>query len=470
LALALLGCDESFFANLPSHVGDPTDVEEENRGERGAKDSRALDARLVPAVRERGGRERGRGRARRDSSQSSPARGDAVSSLDVVMHRMGSYFEAASSQATSVPADGQHHQHHQLRSILASGPPKEAPPTPPPTSSIPKTRQRWTDNKHFGKPVDRVRRNVQRLQRSGQELVGQPISRRLASLTLADMPPALVLRRVRTLCSQGDAREAAALLRRLPPATFRLVASDLPLAELAAGDLPAAVPVIEAAYARAMNSGNGQGPDRTGLRLVSGLAPEELVWQIVRFFASQGADAAGATGRLELCGPWVSTCRRLLISLATAEPHLRRRVAERRRALSRAIEGLGQHGVVGTSEGEALVGLAEALRAELAGAQKACSEAATRLDTICPPSKGLGRRGQADPTTSGAGKRAPVAQSHQRQLSLRVEEIQERLIRNKTLLDAACGPPSVTEKGQALEVLLGILQRRIELDKEVSGR
>ena len=35
---------------------------------------------------------------------------------------------------------------------------------------------------------------------------------------------------------------------------------------------------------------------------------------------------------------------------------------------------------------------------------------------------------------SGHGK-APIAQSHQRQLSLKADEIQERLIKNKTLLN-----------------------------------
>ena len=57
----------------------------------------------------------------------------------------------------------------------------------------------------------------------------------------------------------------------------------------------------------------------------------------------------------------------------------------------------------------------------------------------------------------------PVAQSHQRQLSLRAFEIQERLIKNKSLLNAV----EPVLENQCLEVLLGILQRRIELDKEV---
>ena len=51
----------------------------------------------------------------------------------------------------------------------------------------------------------------------------------------------------------------------------------------------------------------------------------------------------------------------------------------------------------------------------------------------------------------------------QRQLSLKANEIQERLIKNKSLLNAV----EPTLECQSLELLLGILQRRIELDKEV---
>ena len=60
------------------------------------------------------------------------------------------------------------------------------------------------------------------------------------------------------------------------------------------------------------------------------------------------------------------------------------------------------------------------------------------------------------------GTKAPIAQSHQRQLSLKAQEIQERLIKNKTLLNVI----EPTLENTSLEVLLGILQQRIELDKE----
>ena len=68
--------------------------------------------------------------------------------------------------------------------------------------------------------------------------------------------------------------------------------------------------------------------------------------------------------------------------------------------------------------------------------------------------KGVGRTVSNGP--------APIAASHQRLLSLKQSEIQERLIKNKTLLNVV--EPTLTN--HSLDLFLGILQRRIELDKE----
>ena len=50
--------------------------------------------------------------------------------------------------------------------------------------------------------------------------------------------------------------------------------------------------------------------------------------------------------RWDFCGPFISSCKRLLSVLLTAEPRVRRLLSERKKALQRAIEGLGQHGMV----------------------------------------------------------------------------------------------------------------------------
>merc|ERR1719400_3002722 len=132
---------------------------------------------------------------------------------------------------------------------------------------------------------------------------------------------------------------------------------------------------------------------------------------------------------------------------------MKRVVAERRKALTKAIEGLSQHGLVGTSD-ESLLSLHEALKVQFEVVQKTYSDALTKLDSLKSSHQKSGH-GQA-------GAKAPIAQSHQRQLSLKSSEIQERLIKNKTLLNVI----EPTLENTSLEVLLGILQQRIELDKE----
>ena len=73
-----------------------------------------------------------------------------------------------------------------------------------------------------------------------------------------------------------------------------------------------------------------------------------------------------------------------------------------------------------------------------------------------------GNGGVVGGISAASGGKAPIAQSHQRQLSLKSTEIQERLIKNKTLLNLV----EPTLENTSLEILLGILQQRIELDKE----
>jgi hypothetical protein len=120
----------------------------------------------------------------------------------------------------------------------------------------------------------------------------------------------------------------------------------------------------------------------------------------------------------------------------------------------KAIEGLGQHSLVGTSEGQ-LLNLHCALKIEFEKVQKRYAEALQKLDSLSLVTSSNGGG-------AASGGKAPIAQSHQRQLSLKASEIQERLIKNKTLLNVV----EPTLENTSLEVLLGILQQRIELDKE----
>lgn len=341
----------------------------------------------------------------------------------------------------------------------------------------------------------------------------QALNRRLASLTIADMSSDLALQRVLLLYGRGDYREAAGFIRRLSYSTFRQVVEGLPMEEFVEA-MPQSLPILEAFYSK-LFIGSESGPSGV-VKLANGInvskySPETVVWQIVKFFANQDVSKDGgqplvastkaSPARWEMCGPWASSCKRLLSLLLAAEPKIKHLILERRKSLTKAIEGLGQHGLIGTSD-ESLLHLHDALRDQFEVTCRAYQDALSKLEQLCvsqsssAPSSGSsssssggqlnslisnfngklqliasksvnGNHGSGNGNQSSASqsllKSPPVAQSHQRQLSLRVNEIQERLIRNKSLLNAI----EPTLESHSLEVLIGILQRRIELDKEV---
>ncbi|XP_023328547.1 uncharacterized protein LOC111701481 isoform X2 [Eurytemora carolleeae] len=271
---------------------------------------------------------------------------------------------------------------------------------------------------------------------------------RLASLSIADMSPKLALQRILTLWQRRQYREAAAFLRRLSLATFKQVSSSLPT-EHFVDCLPHSLPILEAYYSKLFLAGGQK--SRTSAQV----SPETVVWQLVKFFASQEDQTlVSREGRWEFCGPFMNTCKRLLSVLISVDPNIRRIVGERKKILTRTIEGLGQHGMVGTSD-QSLMNLHDALRIELQKVKDQFSSALSKLDELALSGK--------EPVTNSGSCKVPVLSGHQRQLSLHLVQVQERLIKNKSLLTTV--EPAVSST--SLEVLLGILERRVQLDKEV---
>ena len=239
--------------------------------------------------------------------------------------------------------------------------------------------------------------------------------------------PRMALQRILDLYERGDHREAAAFMRRLPFPAFRQILPQLP-ADIFVESMPHSLPILEALYAKLFLAG-----DSKLLGKAQSLRPEAVVWQLVKFFASQDdglLQVSSATGQVkwEFCGPFISSCKRLLKVLLSAEPRLRRLLAERKRALMKAIEGLGQHGMVGTSD-EQMMNLHAALKLEFEKAQKTYTNGVSKLEalSLVQPGGSKGDKhggGGKHGATTVAGKVAPIAQSHQRQLSLKASEIQ----------------------------------------------
>ena len=306
-------------------------------------------------------------------------------------------------------------------------------------------QQLMTDAIRPRRPLPRIHNNM--IMVDYEELPSQNLA---SAMTLPDSSPRVALQKILFLYENGDHREAANFMRRLNFTTFKSILPSLP-ADIFIESMPHSLPILEALYAKMFL----QSKANDLMSRATSLRPEAVVWQLVKFFASQEEELQPAGQmRWEFCGPFISSCKRLLTVLLAAEPRARRVLHERKKALMKAIEGLGQHGLVGNSEG-GLLYLHVALKNEFEKVRKIYEGSLEKLEQLAL----VHHQGK---NIQDTGKKAPIAQSHQRQLSLKSSEIQERLIKNKTLLNVI----EPTLENTSLEVLLGILQQRIELDKE----
>lgn len=163
-------------------------------------------------------------------------------------------------------------------------------------------------------------------------------------------------------------RESANFINRLSGNTFGVIIHDLPV-DLFIEAMPQSLPIIESLYAKVFLS---DGMTRNSIQF---LRPENVVMQMVKYFANQedhppnnGGGGGGSTSgwpanpmRWDFCGPFISSCKKLLRVIVLSEPKIRKGLFQKRRALDKAIEGLGQHGLVGTSD-ENLMNLHDALQ------------------------------------------------------------------------------------------------------------
>ncbi|CAG9862362.1 unnamed protein product [Phyllotreta striolata] len=232
--------------------------------------------------------------------------------------------------------------------------------------------------------------------------------------------PRLVLRRVMVLAEGRQFREAAAVLQKLGPNTIAAVAGELPLDLLVEG-LPHSAQLLETFFNKLIAS--DQRPN---------INAEQVVWQLVKLLASHD-------------DPTLKTkISKLSKALLAYQPDFQTKISSRKKALEQAIQGLGCHGL--TTDASGLTDLYHALKTELQLHVDVYKSALHRLDEL---------------NLISTDNKKPVDASHQRLLSLKLKEVQQRLIDNKTLLTILDKPAL-----KQLEVLVGTLSDRVQNDKE----
>lgn len=287
-----------------------------------------------------------------------------------------------------------------------------------------------------------------------QRYLKRKFEKGLSNLAVAEMSPRLAVRQLLLLFENYQYHDAAHFVIRLNPITFRSILLELPV-DIFLDAMPHSLPLFEALYNKVFLTDNLN----LSMKL---LRPEAVVMQIVKYFAQQEDIYSICNSNGNVCSEvntshyLYTSCKKMLRVIIMADPHVYHMVQNKRRSLEKAIEALGQHGLVGTSD-ECLMNLHDALKLEFEKVIQSYKIAVQKLDEMClaPKNTITARSVYYGP--------APIKASHQRQLSLKQNEIQERLIKNKTLLNVI----EPTLQNHCLDVLLGILHRRIEYDKDV---
>ncbi|KAF7490802.1 hypothetical protein SSS_03783 [Sarcoptes scabiei] len=258
----------------------------------------------------------------------------------------------------------------------------------------------------------------------------------------------LTIRRLLQLYDLGEFHEAAQIITRLPYSIFRSVVLDLPI-DLFVEAIPSSLPILDALYAKVFFS--GRDILAFGFKF---LHPENVVSHLIKMFAI--CDVHSHPTSYES----ISICKKLLKIILIADPSLRKQLLIKKALIDRAVEGMGHHGLVGTSN-DALMNLHEALKLEFERVIQQYKSAIAKIDELSMTNAIIKDGGPI--TRSLSQGPAPTFSSHQRLLSLKQEEIQDRLNKNRSLL---CALEPCFRTNHSLQILLAILQKRIDYDKE----
>lgn len=260
-----------------------------------------------------------------------------------------------------------------------------------------------------------------------------------------DNNPALVIRKILVLFDYCQFDEIARIIHTMPEMTLKSIAKELPLDMLIKG-IPRTLQALDAIYARVFFSA---GPQRFPFNL---LQPESVVMQLIRLFAHYEETSNSA---INWSHSDIAACKNILKIIAQVDPKLKKILFKRKRALDRALEGLGIHGMVLTADRNQMINLHDALKIEFKDAIKNYKTVLSKLDELELAHK----KPKAKSISRGP---APVKSSHQRLMSLTQGEIHDRLHKNREVW-VSVEPVLFSSR---LPALLTTLNERIEADKE----
>ena len=267
------------------------------------------------------------------------------------------------------------------------------------------------------------------------------------TMDVTDISPGFAIRKMALLYENGQYGECTALVRRLSPITLKTIVPELPV-ELLVESLPHSVPVLEALYSRFYQADPAHFPAQY-------LLPERVVSGLVRWIATMEGPQSTTNTYYTNYESIIPYAQSIIRTISLVQPAVRRKLRQRRRGLVDCAESLGDHGLVDTSDSK-LMNLHDALKIEFNKMIQQLKGAIMKLETVS-----FSQRLPIRTSLSKGG--APSGASHQRLLQLTHTEVQERLIKNKSLLN-------VVEPAMSNSYLAGLIQTlegRIDADKGI---
>lgn len=268
------------------------------------------------------------------------------------------------------------------------------------------------------------------------------------SLTIdaADITDSFALRKVALLFETKKYSECASLIRRLNCVTLSNILKEVPL-DVLHDSLPQSLTILEAVYVKLYETTENPADfPKEELQI------DQFLQKLVALFAKQSALNNKHAKNSNSVYP---SCRSILRVITWVEPNIRKFVRMRKRALDKCLRHLGRHGLVETSE-STLMNLHDAFKIEVNKVVHEYRSALLKLEELNLSAKHL-------TGSSVIFGPAPSSSSHHRLMQIRRDDVQDRIIKNRTLFNMV--EPAISN--QYLSKFIHILEKRIEYDKIV---
>jgi len=264
------------------------------------------------------------------------------------------------------------------------------------------------------------------------------------TVDVGDLTPDYALRKIAVLFETKKYSECASLIRRLNCVTLSSILGEVPI-DVLHDSLPESLNILEALYVKLYDS--TQNPEEFPKEDIQ---IDQFLQKLTAMFARQ----SGLNNKHEKNSNSVyPSCRSILKVITWVEPGTRRFIRTQKKALDKCLKHLGRHGLVESSEGT-LMNLHDACKIEFEKVVFQYRCALNKLEELNLSAK--------HPTGSSViWGPAPTFSSHHRLMQLHREDVQDRIIKNRTLHNLV--EPAIMN--QYLKKFIHILEKRIQYDK-----